>query len=81
MQLDAMYYITRVLIPPLERIFNLVGADVRAWFDEMPKPHYFNSTISPTKTKALVETDNCLNIEEHFSSSQCLVCGDPASQG
>ncbi|KAL4267165.1 DNA polymerase [Pleurotus pulmonarius] len=28
-QLDAQYYITRVLIPPLERIFNLVGADVR----------------------------------------------------
>ncbi|KAG6899936.1 hypothetical protein C0993_005136 [Termitomyces sp. T159_Od127] len=27
MHLDTMYYITRVLIPPLERIFKLVGAD------------------------------------------------------
>ncbi|KAM7220031.1 hypothetical protein V8F06_004545 [Rhypophila decipiens] len=35
--LDAEYYITKNLIPPLERIFNLVGANVRAWYDEMPK--------------------------------------------
>ena len=36
-RLDAAYYISRVLIPPLERVFNLVGADVRSWFDDMPK--------------------------------------------
>ncbi|KAL1840337.1 hypothetical protein VTJ49DRAFT_551 [Mycothermus thermophilus] len=35
--LDAEYYITKNLIPPLERIFNLVGANVRGWYDEMPK--------------------------------------------
>lgn len=36
-RLDAEYYITKNLIPPLERIFNLVGANVRQWYDEMPK--------------------------------------------
>ncbi|KAL1301424.1 hypothetical protein AAFC00_005680 [Neodothiora populina] len=36
-ELDAEYYISKNIIPPLERIFNLVGANVRAWFDEMPK--------------------------------------------
>jgi DNA polymerase zeta len=36
-ELDAEYYISKNLIPPLERIFNLVGANVRQWFDEMPK--------------------------------------------
>ncbi|KAL2758400.1 hypothetical protein ACRALDRAFT_1040443 [Sodiomyces alcalophilus JCM 7366] len=35
--LDAEYYISKNLIPPLERIFNLVGANVRQWYDEMPK--------------------------------------------
>ncbi|KAK3382010.1 hypothetical protein B0H63DRAFT_395770 [Podospora didyma] len=35
--LDSQYYITRNIIPPLERIFNLVGANVRAWYDEMTK--------------------------------------------
>ncbi|GKZ31253.1 DNA polymerase zeta [Aspergillus brasiliensis] len=37
LDLDADYYITKNLIPPLERIFNLVGANVRQWYDEMPK--------------------------------------------
>ncbi|RYP07158.1 hypothetical protein DL764_002705 [Monosporascus ibericus] len=37
LQLDAEYYISKNLIPPLERIFNLVGANVRQWYDEMPK--------------------------------------------
>ncbi|KAK3365131.1 hypothetical protein B0T24DRAFT_537026 [Lasiosphaeria ovina] len=35
--LDAEYYISKNIIPPLERIFNLVGANVRAWYDEIPK--------------------------------------------
>lgn len=37
LELDAEYYITKNIIPPLERIFNLVGANVRQWYDEMPK--------------------------------------------
>ena len=36
-ELDAEYYISKNVIPPLERIFNLVGANVRQWYDEMPK--------------------------------------------
>ncbi|KAK3902219.1 hypothetical protein C8A05DRAFT_15695 [Staphylotrichum tortipilum] len=35
--LDAEYYISKNLIPPLERIFNLVGANVRGWYDELPR--------------------------------------------
>ena len=36
-ELDAEYYIGKNIIPPLERIFNLVGANVRGWYEEMPK--------------------------------------------
>ncbi len=36
-ELDAEYYITKVVVPPLERIFNLMGVDVRCWYNEMPK--------------------------------------------
>ena len=39
MRLDAEYYISKTLIPPLERIFNLVGANVRSWYENMPKIH------------------------------------------
>lgn len=37
LRLDADYYISKNLIPPLERIFNLVGAHIRGWYDELPK--------------------------------------------
>lgn len=42
MRLDTEYYITKNLIPPLERIFNLVGANVRSWYEDMPKVHTRN---------------------------------------
>jgi DNA polymerase zeta len=36
-ELDAEYYIRKNIIPPLERIFGLVGANVRGWYEEIPK--------------------------------------------
>ncbi|EST07879.1 DNA-directed DNA polymerase, family B, multifunctional domain protein [Kalmanozyma brasiliensis GHG001] len=44
LQINALYYITRTIIPPLARVFNLLGADVESWFHEMPKPNnaYWN---------------------------------------
>lgn len=80
MQIDAVYYIEKVLIPPLERIFNLVGADVRAWYEEMPKAIEVDQrdplASSPKKPKRY--TTSRSNIDEHFSSTRCLACNCPA---
>ncbi|KAI0778186.1 hypothetical protein BD413DRAFT_507367 [Trametes elegans] len=76
--IDANYYISRVLIPPLERIFNLVGADVRSWFDEMPKSLRVDQgdvPLSPRKKKKSVMVANAFKIDDHFTSSHCLICG------
>jgi DNA polymerase zeta len=35
LRLNAAYYITRQIIPALERVFALAGADVRAWYAAM----------------------------------------------
>ncbi|KAF8898732.1 hypothetical protein BD779DRAFT_1485278 [Infundibulicybe gibba] len=85
LDLDAIYYISRVLIPPLERIFNLVGADVRQWFADMPKTRS-NEPGSPTKDRGnrgaeIFQDLERLDIQEHFSYGQCLVCGSTARQG
>ncbi|KAH9937686.1 uncharacterized protein B0H18DRAFT_1081794 [Fomitopsis serialis] len=78
--LDAAYYISRVLIPPLERIFNLVGADVRSWYDEMPKALRTDQPeavlMSPRKAKrqANAAAANPFKIDQHFLTSRCLVC-------
>ncbi|KAI0669901.1 hypothetical protein C8Q78DRAFT_976102 [Trametes maxima] len=77
-RLDAHYYISRVLIPPLERVFNLVGADVRSWFDDMPKSLRVDQpdvTLSPRKNKKSIMVANTFKIDDHFTSSHCLVCG------
>ena len=81
--MDAAYYISRVLIPPLERIFNLVGADVRSWFDDMPKSLRADQpdiTFSPRKNKGIMVA-NALKIDDHFTSSQCLICGGFTPEG
>jgi hypothetical protein len=71
LHIDSHYYISRVLIPPLERIFNLVGADVRSWYDEMPKAFKVDNldpaTISPTKNTT--DPLDRFKIDEHFQGS------------
>jgi DNA polymerase zeta len=73
-ELDADYYILKNLIPPLERIFNLVGANVRQWYEEMPKFQRIRriETGLVTSNKELVLSKKTL--EAYMKSSLCLVC-------
>lgn len=65
-RLDAEYYISKNLIPPLERIFNLMGANVRQWYDEMPKiRHAHHATMLGARRTT---------IESYLKSTHCLVC-------
>lgn len=66
-QLDAEYYITKNLIPPLERIFNLMGADIRSWYNEMPKQVQFLPVDYGNEAGATLRT--------YMKSSSCVVCG------
>ncbi|KAL8921078.1 MAG: hypothetical protein Q9172_004200 [Xanthocarpia lactea] len=73
-ELDAEYYISKNIIPPLERIFNLVGANVRQWYDEMPKFQRIRriDTDSITRNKELILSKKTL--ESYLKSSACVVC-------
>ncbi|ODV79273.1 DNA/RNA polymerase [Suhomyces tanzawaensis NRRL Y-17324] len=66
--LDYDYYITRVLSPPLERIFNLIGADIKAWYREIPK------FIKGTMTNKGMETKTLLDLNEFIQANSCLNC-------
>lgn len=63
--IDAEYYIRHMLIPPLARIFNLVGADVEQWYDSMPRSR-----------AAKRYGGAAARIDAHFASSHCRICGD-----
>lgn len=83
-ELDAEYYISKNLIPPLERIFNLVGANVRQWYDEMPKIQRIRRIQAGSLTGSSKIPKK--TIESYMKSSACLVCreklkGEPAVCG
>ena len=73
-ELDAEYYITKNIIPPLERIFNLVGANVRAWFDEMPKVQRVRTVRAPAQMITTVAGTTKKTLESYLHSTTCLVC-------
>ena len=37
LRLNATYYITRQIIPALNRVFSLMGVDTNQWYQELPK--------------------------------------------
>jgi DNA polymerase zeta len=79
LELDAEYYISKNLIPPIERIFNLVGANVRQWYDEMPKIQRVRNIVLPSLGKhdsfAMGGTSTSKKtLESYMKSSACLVC-------
>ncbi|KAK5053164.1 hypothetical protein LTR84_002138 [Exophiala bonariae] len=73
--LDAEYYISKNLIPPLERIFNLVGANVRQWYDEMPKYQRIRRVEAGPATEGReIGGPSKKTLESYMKSSTCLVC-------
>ena len=73
-ELDSEYYISKNLIPPLERIFNLMGANVRQWFDEMPKVQRIRQIEATVKAKNVEQLGSKKTLESYMNSSSCLVC-------
>ncbi|KAL7621577.1 DNA polymerase zeta [Parahypoxylon ruwenzoriense] len=69
LKLDSEYYISKNLIPPLERIFNLVGANVRQWYDEMPKVQRIHR-VDPTYGNLFAKK----TLESYMKAAACLVC-------
>ncbi|KAL9599971.1 MAG: hypothetical protein Q9179_003388 [Wetmoreana sp. 5 TL-2023] len=73
-ELDAEYYISKNLIPPLERIFNLVGANVRQWYDEMPKFQRIRRIDMDSLAKSKEPIISKKTLESYMKSSACVIC-------
>ena len=73
-ELDAEYYISKNLIPPLERIFNLVGANVRQWYDEMPKYQRVRRRDVEAVAGGKEVIMSRKTLESYMKSSTCIVC-------
>ena len=75
-ELDAEYYISKNLIPPLERIFCLMGANVRQWYDEMPKQQRIRRVEAGLLSRANDIATLKKTLESYLKSSTCIVCQD-----
>lgn len=72
-RLNDLYYITKQIIPALQRVFGLVGADLHKWFLEMPRTvrealgkRPIGASSNPLRTR----------IDYYYLSRHCFLCGE-----
>ncbi|XP_076686257.1 DNA polymerase zeta catalytic subunit isoform X1 [Andrena cerasifolii] len=67
---NSVYYITKAIIPPLNRCLNLIGVDVNTWYREM------SHRQTPDKAVSLFTDNQKLTIRQFFSTIVCATCED-----
>ncbi|XP_070524016.1 DNA polymerase zeta catalytic subunit isoform X2 [Cardiocondyla obscurior] len=71
---NSVYYITKVIIPPLNRCFNLFGIDINTWYKEISHRSSFNNVVH------LGEGNPKSTIRQFFSSVACITCGEQTNK-
>lgn len=64
LELDSDYYIEKTLVPPLSRLFNIMGVNVSEWAFEV------------TRNQSLPAYREAKNIEKLLLNLSCINCGD-----
>ncbi|KAK9070718.1 hypothetical protein SSX86_011120 [Deinandra increscens subsp. villosa] len=71
-RLNDLYYINKQIIPALQRVFGLVGVDIRQWFLDMPRP----VRESVGKNQSYGSNSNRTRIDYYYLSKHCIMCGE-----
>ncbi|EJS41398.1 rev3p [Saccharomyces arboricola H-6] len=76
LELDSEYYINKILVPSLDRLFNLIGVSVGTWTQEVVKSK--NTTIKGEKLARIGTSLTCCNcgveLTKADSSQLCDDC-------
>lgn len=75
LRLNTVYYITKQIVPPLLRVFSLLGVSVLSWYQELPRvlktvPVFENAQDAKKGT-----------ISQYFMSLNCPICEDVTNSG
>lgn len=73
LRLHALYYITKQIVPALDRVFALMGVDVRAWFAGMPRPGLLLPHKRPARDASATGGST---IDRYYLSRHCAVCDE-----
>ncbi|KAL1923394.1 uncharacterized protein VTP21DRAFT_8374 [Calcarisporiella thermophila] len=72
LRLNGHYYITKQIIPSLDRVFSLIGVDIASWFEEMPRTIRAPNSVlarNSIKNSAIART-----LDQYLTGSRCLSC-------
>ncbi|XP_059212566.1 DNA polymerase zeta catalytic subunit [Centropristis striata] len=69
LRLNATYYITKQILPPLARMFQLIGVDVFSWYQELPRVQKVSCSSSAAGGDERKGT-----ISQFFTTLHCPVC-------
>ncbi|XP_044147686.1 DNA polymerase zeta catalytic subunit [Bufo gargarizans] len=78
LRLNATYYITKQILPPLNRIFSLIGVDVFSWYDELPRIQKAYSAYSTMRHELDARKGT---ISQYFTTLHCPICDELTQHG
>ncbi|KAM8847502.1 DNA polymerase zeta catalytic subunit [Synchiropus picturatus] len=76
LRLNATYYITKQILPPLARLFQLIGVDVFSWYQELPRIQKTSCSVGPGEEPGRKGT-----ISQYFTTLHCPVCDELTQLG
>uniref|UniRef100_A0A671MVS0 DNA polymerase zeta catalytic subunit n=1 Tax=Sinocyclocheilus anshuiensis TaxID=1608454 RepID=A0A671MVS0_9TELE len=77
LRLNATYYITKQILPPLARIFSLIGVDVFSWYHELPRVQKAWSSVSGGGEEGTRKG----TISQYFTTLHCPICDELTQLG
>ena len=72
LHINATYYITKQILPPLQRVFSLLGVDVFSWYNDLPRIVRSNGVGEPELGAGSSRSKGTLL--GYFTSLSCPVC-------
>ncbi len=74
LRLHAHYYINKQIVPALERVFSLLGVDVRGWYTALPRPQRLLPQKRPAAALGLAARGSAAGtIDAYYLSRHCAV--------
>ncbi|XP_039483867.1 DNA polymerase zeta catalytic subunit isoform X1 [Drosophila santomea] len=80
-KINAIYYITKAIIPPLNRCLLLIGANVHDWFASLPRKLLLTPAVGNANELAGARGAKS-TISQYFSTTNCVIdCGRQTKAG
>ncbi|XP_055546251.1 DNA polymerase zeta catalytic subunit [Wyeomyia smithii] len=84
LKINSNYYISKAIIPPLNRCLLLIGADVHQWYNDLPRKCLMlhNTGGKSASLASALQLPKKSTISQYFSTTSCIGdCGQQAHRG